>query len=174
MGYTLELWALPVNRLARELREPTLRSQDVKHAEGMEDIVERWAALAAEVASLTGRGAELSGDRARYVALVIRTLGSFYGALNHTSSGGMEFREQLRTVGAQQVGAEVVDHLLERPLEGLEWFDYPLVGWVSARELENVPRTPTFEVEEDENLHTLHQAAARAADLGTDVVSIYL
>ena len=172
MGYTLELWALPVDRLARELREPTLRSHDVEHAEGMEDVVERWPALAAEVASLTRRGAELSGDRARYVALVIRTLGSFYGALNHTSSGGTEFREQLRTVGAQKVGAEVVDHLLERTLEGLEWFDYPLVGWVSAPELQSVARTLAPGV--DENLHTLHRAVARAADLGTDVVSIYL
>lgn len=178
MGYTLELWDLRVAALLHELRRPTLRP-DHAYIPGGEHIVEGWESLAATVASALERGGdEIDDDPALYVVAVVRMLGEPLASLDHTSSGGDEFRGLLYGAGARRMGPAFVDHLLARPLGGLSWAEYPSIGWVSASEVrEASARLPPGRANDGDPFdvlwnveHTVRTAGAS----GREIVSLYL
>lgn len=177
MGYTLELWGLPVRRLLDELRAPTL-GPDSARDHAAPQVLERWQALAQEVSAILGSGGEVDGDRALYVVAVVRTLGEHMEALDHTSSGGEEFRELLDGPAARRLGPDLIDHLLGRPLEGLTWAEYPSIGWASAGELrraaDRMPPPAGEEVDPFKILRNLDLTVRVGAETGSDIVSIYL
>jgi len=177
MGYTLELWGLPVRRLLDELRAPVLGADSARdHA--APHVLERWQALAQEVSAILASGGEVGGDRALYVVAVVRTLGEHMEALDHTSSGGDEFRELLDGPAARRLGRDLIDHLLGRPLEDLTWAEYPSIGWASTGELRRAAdrMAPPAGEEDDpfEILRNLELTVRIAAHTGRDIVSIYL
>jgi hypothetical protein len=97
MGYTLELYALTLERLTDELRSPTLvPTPPAVRPEHDGELLETWAALAAATAeAIRSGGGELTWPLSGYVHVVVRSLGSRYGAIWHTSSGGEDFRGHL-------------------------------------------------------------------------------
>lgn len=138
MGYTLELWALRVPALEAELASPTIEAAAVEGDDTLPaDVVDRWEDLAGQVAAVVASGGgEVAGLLAVYVHAVVRSLGTHYGALDHTSGGGEEFRRRfLPGPAAARYGHEAVPKLVNRPIAGLSWGDYPLLGWLGTDEL---------------------------------------
>jgi hypothetical protein len=181
MGYTLELWALSVPALEDELRRPTLDPAAVP-ADGRTsaEILASWPALAAQVAEVVAAGGgEVAGTLSAYVHAVVRRLGVPYGALDHTSGGGNEFRRRfLSGVVAPQFGTDVVDHLLHRPIAGLTWADYPFLGWLSATEAQvavgRAAGVPVVAADADVGpLRDLRLALELVGRRGLDLVSAY-
>jgi hypothetical protein len=181
VGYTLELWAVPVEAVTKELRAPSLGPNHLDDATVPADVVDRWDDLAATVAeAVAAGGGELAGDEAVYAQLVVRQLGTRYGSLNHTSAGGPEFRNRfLAGPVAERFGRTFVSNLVNRPLAGLTWADYPTLGWVTTDELNAAlatAETPSGGVERPEDvepLHTLDRAIQRAATMGLDIITVY-
>lgn len=181
MGYTLELWAVRVGDVEAELATPTHRSR-ADDDTMPEQLWRRWDDLAAAVAAkVASGGAEAGGDEALYVHAVVRALGHHYGALDHTSAGGEEFRRRfLPGPAADVLGRDFVARLVNRPIAGLTWADYPLFGWASAAELREAAAHADaaqnrVEVADHnvEPLHMLVRAVRQAARVGIDLVSAY-
>ena len=181
MGYTLELRAVPVEAVIRELRAPSLGPDDLDDDTVPAEVVEGWHDLAVAVAeTVAAGGGELAGDEAVYVQFVVRQLGTHYGELNHTSAGGPEFRDRfLAGPVAERFGPTFVTNLVNRPLAGLSWADYPAIGWATANELGAALATADAtnggaeRPEDIEPLHTLDRAIRRAATMGLDIVTVY-
>lgn len=58
-------------------------------------LAERWPDLARQVADVIASGGrEIAGTLSVYVHAVVRSMGTHYGALEHTSNGGEEFRRR--------------------------------------------------------------------------------
>lgn len=182
MGYTLELWAVPVETLVGELTRPSLGPEVAESDETIpRDITESWADLAASVAeAVRSGGGELGGRLTLYVQVVVRALGTHYGSLDHTSLGGGEFRRRfLPGPAANRLGRGFVGVLVNRPLAGLTWAGYPVIGWASVVELraaaaldDDADDTPVAP-QDVEPLHMLVRAVHHAARLGVDLVSVY-
>lgn len=137
MGYTLELWAVSVATVEAELRAPSIDPAALDDEERVPATVRAaWPELATQIAEVVAAGGgEVAGTLSVYVHSVVRLLGTLYGALDHTSSGGEEFRRRfLPGPVSDRVGADTVRHLLHREIAGLSWGGYPYVGWVSAAE----------------------------------------
>jgi hypothetical protein len=183
MGYTLELWALRVRTLEAELASPSIQPAVVEGDDTLPaDVVDRWEDLAGQVAAVVASGGgEVAGLLAVYVHAVVRTLGTHYGALDHTSGGGEEFRRRfLPGPAAARYGHEAVAKLVNRPIAGLSWGDYPVLGWLGADELTRaVESAAALAGDLDEAsadvapLDVLDRAMARAAAVGIDLVAAY-
>lgn len=183
MGYTLELWALPVSRLEAELRAPTLDPVALAGDARLPDVVRAaWSGHAAQIAEVVAAGGgEIAGTLSVHVHAVVRLLGTHYGALDHTSGGGDEFRRRfLPGPASDRVGPEVVANLLHRPIAGVTWADYPFLGWVSATEAraaaeraraatDVAPPTPA----DVAPLRALTRALDLAGGRDLDLVSVY-
>lgn len=182
MGYTMELWAVPVHALVDELTTPSLGPEAAAADDSFPvDVAQRWSELAAAVAGvIRAGGGEVGGLHAVYVHAVIRTLATHYGSLDHTSLGGDEFRRRfLPGPVADRVGRDFVAALVNRALAGLTWADYPLIGWLSVEELraaaaqsEAADDTP-IAPEDEEPLWVLVRAVRHAAHVGIDLISVY-
>jgi hypothetical protein len=105
-------------------------------------------------------------------------MGEHFGSLEHTSSGGEEFRAYLDGPASQLLGRELVDHLLGRRLDRATWAEYPSIGWASAHELRmaaNRGAPPPAEIDDPyEIVRDLEHIVRIAAATGRDIVSIYL
>ncbi|MGH9153887.1 MAG: hypothetical protein ACRD03_16180 [Acidimicrobiales bacterium] len=183
MGYTLELWALRLPALEAELASPTIEAAAVEGDDTLPaEVVERWEDLAGQVAAVVASGGgEVAGLLAVHVHAVVRALGTHYGALDHTSGGGEEFRRRfLPGPAAARYGHEAVARLVNRPIAGLSWGDYPVLGWLGNDELARAvasaaaPAGDLDEASEDVGpLDVLGRAMARAAAVGVDLVGAY-
>ncbi|MBX9245527.1 hypothetical protein ICW40_12010 [Actinotalea ferrariae] len=190
MGYTLELRAGSVERVAQELRRPTLTAAEVRarsgadtrHDDDVEEVLARWPELAgAAAAGIAEGGGDVDGLLATYLHVVVRHLTHWYGAVAHTSSGGEDFRARLLPGPAAVVlGGELVQHLVTRDVAGLRASTYPMVGWASNAELRGaaavglvVPEGDAQQREDASALWTLVDAVERAAAGGLDLVGVY-
>lgn len=180
MGYTLELWALPVADLEAELAHPTLDPALAADDDTLPDgLAERWPDLARQVADvIASGGGEIAGMLSVYVHAVVRSMGTHYGALDHTSNGGEEFRRRfLPGPAAARFGRQAVARLLNRPIASLSWGDYPTLGWLGADEAAQAaarPAPPGDVASADVRpLRTLERAVGRAGALGVDLVGAY-
>lgn len=131
--------------------------------------------MAAVIAS---GGGEITGTLSVYVHAVVRSMGSHYGALDHTSNGGEEFRRRfLPGPAAARFGRQAVANLLNRPIASLTWGDYPTLGWLGAGEAAQAaahPAAPGPVASADVGpLRTLERALERAGALGVDLVGAY-
>jgi len=180
MGYTVELYAISLDRLNAELRAPTLDPAAIDAQADIDDeVLQNWSALAGTVAdAIGGAGGELVWPLSGYLLRVVQQLGSWYGSFWHTSSGGEEFRSHLLAGSVSAVfGPEVALHLVNRDLLNLSWSDYPMFGWLSNAELRAVSGVTELPPGVDEDDHdvvwTLVDAFDRAASTGQDLISIY-
>ncbi len=178
MGYTVELWATPPGAVLAGLTTP----QQTPPAVDMPDEVEaEWASLAAHVADVVrSGGGPLMAEHAHVVAANIRAAGFHYGSLDHTSSGGEEFRDQLLLgSAAARYGRDVVAQLLIRDLAGLSWEELPLLGHLTAGEVAEAAASIAGPVAEGEHpddrevISVLDAAIGRAARFGLGLHSIY-
>jgi hypothetical protein len=164
-----------VDLVATELTEPSAALPDRLPPE----VAERWPVHAAAIAAaITAGGTELDAEHTRHVAFVVRGSTYYYGALNHSSSGREDFRQRFRS--GCRLGHDTIAHLVERPLAGLTWSAYPVIGWLSNAELRAAiagpaagSRTPPEDADDGEALWTLERAMRRAADHQLDLLTIY-
>lgn len=112
-------------------------------------------------------------------AALARRLAPLAGSLDHSSAAGSWFRDEL--IGrrlAEVIGATPAAHLLNRPVDGFSWSGYPSLGWLSHAEIDSVLRTAIrpIDADDDESDHiaTVLSAFTRAADAGTDLVTVYM
>jgi hypothetical protein len=151
MSYTLEFWALALDKLAG--RTPAAPP-------GPAD-----------------------GALAEAVVAAIGELGRPIGSVDHSSSGGDWFRDEIIAGPVAEVlGDELAGHLLSRPLNGITWPEYPGVGWATNPELRAaVARADEREddvagrldSDDAELLETIVGAVRSAADSGSDLVTTY-
>ncbi|MEV7097436.1 hypothetical protein AB0M80_31755 [Amycolatopsis sp. NPDC051045] len=125
-------------------------------------------------------GGEPTPEVADAVARTALAMGEEAGRTGHASSGGDWFREELFDgVLADLLGADVADHLLSRPLEGIVWNDYPMVGFVLADELAEAlakagdGRPDDLDEDDAEVVDAVLAALRAVADAGQDVVTVY-
>ena len=179
MGYTVELYAISLDRLVDELRTPTLDPAQIDTRPEDDEVLQCWPALAAAIANaLAGTGGELSGPLSDYLHLLIRHLGHWYGSLAHTSSGGEQFRTELLGGPVSNLyGRQTATHLLNRERLTLSWTHYPLFGWLTNTELQPLAGAdgPPDGVSNDdeEALWTLIDIIDRAAHTGQDLITVY-
>jgi len=97
--------------------------------------------------------------------------------LVHLEGHGRE--ELFDGVLAGLLGADVADHLLSRNFEGIVWYDYPMVGFVLAGELEEAlakagdDRPGDLDEDDAEVIDDVLAALRKAAGAGQDVVTVY-
>ena len=181
MGYTLELWALAMASLEAELTTPGIEAERVAGDDSLPaEVAGRWPELAGQVAGVVASGGgEVAGTLAVYVHAVVRVMGTHYGALDHTSGGGDEFRRRfLPGPAADRFGKDAIAKLVNRPIAGLSWGDYPVLGWLSADELAQAVGSATGRREDEASadvapLDALGRAMARAAAVHVDLVAAY-
>ncbi|MDS0134876.1 MULTISPECIES: hypothetical protein [unclassified Amycolatopsis] len=125
-------------------------------------------------------GGEPTPEVADVVARTAMELGEEVGRTGHSSSGGDRFREELFDgVLAGLLGADVADHLISRNFEGIVWYDYPMVGFVLAGELEEAfakagdDRPGDLDEDDAEVIDDVLAALRKAAGAGQDVVTVY-
>jgi hypothetical protein len=182
VGYTLELWAGSVDEIVGELRSPTNDGDALARAGVPDEVRRRWEQDAAVVAAaLAAGGAVLDEEQSVHVGFVVRLAGHHYGALAHSSSGGDEFRRRfLPGPAARRFGFDAMAHLVNRPLAGLSWSAFPVIGWLDRAELREAAAAsrsePWVDPDDDEDaepLSTLDRAIGRASDLGLDLFGVY-
>ncbi len=179
MGYTLELYAIDLDRLADELRYPAIvPTPPAARPETDGDVLANWAPLAAATAgAIRAGGGELTWPLSGYLHVVVRSLGSWYGSIWHTSSGGEDFRGSLfaGTV-AEVLGAEPARHLVNRELLGLSTTDRPMFGWLAHAELRTIAGAQPEDLppEHEDDVVTLVDAVDRAAATEQDLVTVYI
>ena len=125
-------------------------------------------------------GGEPTPEVANTIVHTALAMGAEVGATGHATAGGEWFREEVfGEVLGPVLGADLVDHLLSRELEGIVWNDYPMVGWVLNGELREgltrVSGSQFLDLEEDEvEVVEAVLAALRAAVEGEkDLVTVY-
>jgi hypothetical protein len=154
VGYILNLWAAPVDELADRLRASGARAdQDVHPA---------------------------TPEQAEEVAVWLTDNGQPLDSVDHSSSAGDWFRDEvIAGPVAERFGTDLADHLLYRPLAGLDWNDYPSVGWVSNAEIraamtgEARADVPDPDTEEGEVVQIITDALVRVMESGQDLVTYY-
>ena len=156
MGYAVVFREMALDELKRRLHED--------------------ATVAAFAAAGGGDATPEVGDA---VVRIVLGQGRELGALDHSSSGGDWFREELfgETI-ASVLGDDLAWHLLERPLEGITWPEYPSIGWVTNTELrEALERRGELpgDLDDDdvEAVQDVVSAVERAAESGSDLVTVY-
>lgn len=181
MGYTFELWAVRPDEVLAALAAPSTAPPSV---EMPDETRQAWAELGPAVATvLRDGGGGLVAEYAHYVAAAIRSVGFHYGSLDHTSSGGEEFRRRfLSGPAADRYGRDAVALLRDRALGGLTWEEYPRLGHLEAGEVAAAAQriaspsdTPTSpgHPEDIGQLLELDKALGRAAGFGLELHSIY-
>lgn len=179
VGYTVELWAARpaevIGALAAANPSPPPKPMP-------DETRDAWAELAPVVAgALRQGGGRLVAEYANYVATVIQAVGHHYGSLDHTSSGGDEFRRRfLSGPAATRYGRETVAHLMVRDLGGLTWEEYPRLGHLTTDEVmtaaHRIPTGPPDGGDHPEDitpLMVLDGALTRAAHHRLELHAIY-
>ncbi len=179
MGYTAELWAVPPSHVLGALAA----AHPVPPAVPMPDETrETWASLAVTVAqAMQQGGARLVAEYSHYVAAIVKAVGHRYGSLDHTSSGGEDFRRRfLAGPAAARYGRDAVARLFARDLGGLLWEEYPRLGHLTVPEVaavaEMVRREPPQSPGHPDDvgqLQVLDDALTRAARFGLELHVIY-
>ncbi|MBK1789420.1 hypothetical protein [Prauserella cavernicola] len=146
MSYVMQFWSVPVQQLTDRLR-----------ADGLGDI---------------GRPDD---DAARAVVAAVEEEATFLDSVQHGSSGGSWFRNELLT---DAFGEDLADHLVDRDLAGIVWDEYPSIGWATNEELRAALdglSDPTDELDEEdaEIVETILAAIRTVLDCGTDLVTVY-
>ena len=177
MGYTASFWATRPGDVLGALAVAHPEPPSVPLTEATRA---NWAELGRVVADLLRRGGgRLVAEYAEYVAGVIHAVGFHYGSLDHTSSGGEEFRRRfLAGPAAARYGREAVADLFARDLGGLLWEEYPRLGHVTAPEVGAVAARlggpPQSDHPEDIGpLLVLDGAFGRAARFGLELHTVY-
>lgn len=180
MGYTLEIWALPVEALVAELRAPTIDPADLdpRPTGRLRVDAERWVVLARTLAdAMAAGGGNVVGELADHVVSLVRHLGTPVTSLGHTASGGGWFRDELlgRDLAAL-LGRGFVAGLVSRELAGLTMLELPMLGWADAAEVQQAWQQAAAGPPEgtDEDVHQLLDAIGTAAVGGTGLVGLYL
>ncbi len=187
MGYTLELWATDIDALETELRAPTIDPATLDDDTGLvAELIDGWPTYATTIAAAIGDGGgEVGEELARYVWAVVRATGHFYGAVAHTSSGGDEFRTQfLPGPVATRIGRDAVADLVNRPLAGLTWADYPVIGHLHPAELTTALEHADNNNNDDEDggdddsddaedVYVIERAIRQAAHFHLGLVAVY-
>lgn len=181
MGYTLEIWALPLDALVTELRAPTIDPADLSTTPAEHTGVDagRWAVLARTLAdAMADGGGNVVDELAGYVISVVRHLGTLYTSLSHTSSGGEWFREELlgRDL-ATLLGRDFVAGLVTRELAGLTMLEVPMLGWAGSAEIRQAWQQAAdaeHPDDTDEDVFQFLDAIEAAAGRDTDLVGLYL
>jgi hypothetical protein len=180
MGYTVELVAIPPGEVLRALAA----ADPVPPAVRMPDETRRaWPELAPKVAqALRQGGGQLVAEYAHYVAGVVRAHGYGYGTLEHTSSGGDEFRRRFLSIAAvDRYGRNAVANLFNRPLGGLSWYEYPMLGHLTVAEVmaavehigDDPPPVDPEHPSDQAELLVLDDALIRSARFGLELHTIY-
>jgi len=161
VGYGLEFHGLSLNVLGERLRAST----------------EAAARL------IIAGGGEVDEEAAVEVVQVVRELAEPIDMVEHSSSGGDWFREEvIGGLVADAIGADLAEHLLDRPLEGLVWDEYPSVGWAANAELRDaVARLDALGEDPAEGLPleeamivgTVFAALRKVVADGVDLVTVY-
>jgi hypothetical protein len=180
MGYTVELVAIPPGEVLRALAaaDPVPPSVPLP-----DETRERWPDLAPKVAqALRQGGGQLVAEYAHYVAGVVRAVGYDFGTLDHTSSGGDEFRRRFLSIAAvARYGRNAVANLFNRALGGLSWYEYPMLGHLTVEEVmaavehmgdDPPPDDPEHPSDQGELL-VLDEALTRSARFGLELHTIY-
>jgi hypothetical protein len=167
MGYILEFRALPVDALVERLRSPQARTP----------------ASEAVARLIGGGGGEPDEQVAAAVVETVREFGTFFGSVQHSSSGGAWFRDEvLGGPVAEAIGADLTEHLLDRSLAGIRWEDYPSVGWATHTELtagvarlDRLEHNPTGGLDEEETklVEDILGVIRRTAASGDDLATVY-
>lgn len=178
MGYTVELWATPPGAVLAALASPGAAPA----AGSVPDrIADTWPDLARAVeGAVRDGGARLFAEHAQVVAAAIREAGHHYGSLEHTSSGGDEFRRRfLSGPAAARYGRDSVTNLLTRGVGGLHAEEYPRFGHLTAAEVAAIagrladPPDLSEHPEDATALSVLDGALRRAARFGMELHAIY-
>ena len=178
MGYTAELWAAPPGHL---LHAVAAAHPEPPSTPMPDETRQAWAGLAATVAQAMAQGGgRLVAEYSNYLAALVRAVGFHYGSVDHTSSGGDEFRHRfLAGPAADRYGRDAVAHLFARDVGGLVCEEYPRLGHLTADEvaatvarLRNPP--PPGDHPDDVNaLLVFDRALARAARHGLELHAVY-
>lgn len=118
-------------------------------------------------------------DAALHVVDVIRENSHWWSAIQHTSSGGGEFRSVLTDTVAPHLGRDFTVNLINRPIAGITSDDHPLFGWVTNDEAKRaVARTrarglPADDEQSDE-LRVIVRMVEGAVERGLDLLSVYI
>lgn len=181
MGYILELRAGRLSHITEELAQPTI---EVSEVDGMGDAVNRTVAsdwhrfqrVTAEAVQ-AGRPLVVDGDVADYITTVIRLRSNWWDALQHTSSGGSEFRAELTDDVGAMLGVTLVAGLVNRPILGLEADDHPMFGWADFSELSRaVSAIATLDLppidQQSSMLRAFLKTIRAAAERGLDLVTV--
>lgn len=155
--------------------------EDRRHVSGLLDSVrDECAAL---VAGAIGEGGgELVGELAEYVHVVVKTLGVFYGASDHTSAGGEDFRDAFLAGSSRaHFGAAFMGDLMDRSIAGLVWFERPSFGWVDADQIraavihaDEVGTLDGYPEHHVGQLLVLDRAVRRCAQFGLGIIGAYV
>jgi hypothetical protein len=122
-------------------------------------------------------------EQADAVVTAVEELGTPLGTLEHSAGGGKWFREQfMRGPVAEALGLDLVNHLLDRPINGFTWDHYPCFGWADNAELraaltrlEKLGAKVRSELDGDDlaMLDTIVHAVRQAVAGGKDLVTVY-
>ncbi|WP_033263253.1 hypothetical protein [Amycolatopsis vancoresmycina] len=152
----------------------------VFRAMSADEFLARVAADPVVTAFRDAGGGEPTPEVADAVARTALAMGEEVGRTGHTSAGGDWFREEVFDgVLADLLGADVADHLLSRNLEGIVWYEYPMVGYVLAGELEEAlakagdERPGDLDEDDAEVVDAVLAALHKVAAAGQDVVTVY-
>lgn len=174
----MELWSAPPGAVRTALSSPSALPPAVDMPDETRDS---WFDLAPVVAgAVASGGGRLVAEYAHFVAAVVRSAGHHYGSLEHTSSGGEEFRRRfLPGPAATRYGHDAVAHLVSRDLAGLTWEEYPRLGHLTAAEVAEVAAAITGppaigdHPEDAGPLAVLDGALTRTARFGGELHGIY-
>jgi hypothetical protein len=119
-------------------------------------------------------------EQADAAAIWLAEAGSPVDSVNHSSSAGEWFRDEvIAGPVAERFGADLAEHLLARPVAGLVWEEYPSVGWVRNVEIraamtdEARADVPDPDTDEGEVVQTITDALVRVLESGQDLVTYY-
>lgn len=169
MGYILELRGGHIADVVDGLQ----------HGSGDDDpdgagVRERLAAVARGDDEVTAEP-----DAALYVVDVIKQNSHWWSAIQHTSSGGRDFRTTLTDTVAPHLGRDFTVNLINRPIAGVTSDDHPLFGWVSsdeARKALDRARTRGLTADDDQSdeLRTIVRMVEGAVEHDLDLLTVYI
>lgn len=179
MGYILELRAGNLSDITNELTEPTIDAQAMQLDDP--ELEAMWPDIQTLVANTIAEGqpATATSEVADYISRVIQQLTHWWAALQHTSSGGTEFRTSLTDGVANALGRDFTVHLVTRPIHGIAADDHPLFGWVGNAEIERaLDRAHTRGLapheEQSDDLRTILRILGGAIEHELDIITTYL
>ena len=183
MGYVLEIRAGNLDTITTELQTPNLKPHDLRDRTALDyhpELADAWPQIQNIVATTIAAGEQrtVSGPIAAYLITVIAHHSHPWAGLQHTASGGPEFRAEITTDAAPIFGLTLTAGLVRRPILGLYTDDYPFFGWADTTELhQSVAALPADSIRQSEDdtevVRTFRTCITSAARRNLDLITIY-